>query len=273
MKAFETLKKMEKEFHENVNSHVFLLETNNTDECLKDIKELCKKLIATDDLITCTQIDNETYLELIVIRPEGKDIKKDQILKLQERLQTEPILSKYTIYIIVPADSLSEISANKLLKTIEEPNKHAIGFLITINSDIILPTIKSRCEILNLTYEQAQISTTIDEKCLQLATSLVEAIEDKDHLKYSKLKSKDKLIKENAKIIENFIKDYYNTACNLCKNDFLDQDIVQKIRKNYPYSTLVKKAKYLNSTLNKLTTTMNTDLLLEKIFLELKDVK
>jgi len=272
MISVEGLKKLEQEFNENVNSHVFLIETNNTDLCLKDIKDLIKKIIKAQDKITCDQIDSENYIEMIIIRPDGKEIKKDQILRLQERLKNEPILSEKLIYIINPANALSEVSANKLLKTIEEPNKHIIGFLITENIDAILPTIKSRCEILSLLYSKSE-QTAIDQKHLQMALELVEALENNDHLQFSKIKAKDKNLKENAKIIENLIKDYYNTACRLSNNDFLDKEMILKIQSKYLYQILLKKSKYLNKTLNKLTNNMNTDLLLEKLFFELKDVK
>lgn len=273
MEAREAILKLKKEFDENINSHVFLVETNSIERSLKDVKDIIKGFVAPNDEITARQIDEENYLELIIIRPDGNDIKKDQIMDLQERLKLKPILSPYMIYIIESAESLNEIASNKLLKTIEEPNQNIIGFLLTSSSDAILPTIKSRCEIVSMNYKEEIEETNIEEEVLKIASSLVMAIEHKDHLEFSIAKSDDKLIKENAKTIENLIKDYYNTACNLKENVLLDSSVIGQIRKNNDYSTLIKKTLYINSTMNKLTANMNCGLLLEKLFLELKEVK
>ena len=111
MNAVNNLEKIKNEFHENINSHVFLVETDNSDSCLVDIKTIIKEKILADKTVS-NQIDSESYLELIIIRPEEKEIKKDQIILLQNRLKTKPILSDYLFYIITPAEALSEISSN-----------------------------------------------------------------------------------------------------------------------------------------------------------------
>lgn len=262
---------LKKEFDENNNSHVFLMETNDQQKCLSDIKKLIKMLIS-NDTITDTQIEDETYLELIILRPDGKEIKKDSIFALQDRIKTKPILSKYIFYIITYAERMNQVSANKLLKTIEEPNENVIGFLITSNRDLLLPTIKSRCEILTIMYEDID-KIEYDEEIHKKVIDLIKAIEEKNHIIYSKIKSDDKVIKDNFKIVENLFKNYYNTACNLTKSKDLDEDLLKMIIKGNTYSELVKKCKYINKIFNRLTENMNKDLLLEKIFIELKDVK
>lgn len=54
------------------------------------------------------------------------------------------------IAIIDCADEMNDASANALLKTLEEPPKGAIIILIVNSLGAILPTIRSRCRILNL---------------------------------------------------------------------------------------------------------------------------
>lgn len=271
MDSIKQIKKLKDEFHENINSHVFLLETNNLDLCLKDVKDIIKEKIDADP-ITSAQIEEETYLELIVVRPEDKEIKKDQILALQERLKTKPILSDYLFYIIIPAEALSEISSNKLLKTIEEPNENIVAFLLTRNSDLILSTIKSRCEHLNIIYENSiENEDEIDSDLLETIKNLIYAIEQKDHIELTNQKTKGK-IKDNRKTVEKIMKDYYNTACGISNYDYLDQKLIIFLQENNTYPVLVKKAKYLNKTFNKLIDNMNLDLLLEKMYFELKEV-
>lgn len=269
----DVLLKLKKEFDEKINSHVFLIETDDVEKCVKDIKDLIKYIIKADN-IAAHQIDEENYLELIIIRPNGKEIKKDQIKELQDRIKLSPILSDYLSYVIVNSEKMNDISSNKMLKTIEEPNAHILGFLITDNIDIILPTIKSRCEILSIYYKSI-IQEEIPKEILEISKEMIKAIEKKDHHTFYKLKSNEKILKENYKIVENIIKDYYNTACKLSiRNKYEISDaLVQELQNKNSYSELIAKTKYINKLQNKLTRNMNGDLLLEKMFLELKEVK
>ncbi len=259
-----------REFNESINSHVFLVETDDLDNCLSDVKKIIKEVIAPVDAITREQIDTENYLELSIIRPDEKEIKKDQIKSLQDRLKTIPVLSKYIFYIIYPVESMNDIAANKMLKTIEEPNQNVIGFLITKNSDIILPTIKSRCEIIKLIYKN-QKDERFDDVLLDAVDALIESLITRNHIKYYKTKSLD-IVKENYKEVANLIKDYYNMACLLEETRNLRENTVDLIKKNNKYEELIKTTKYLNKKLNNLTKNMNGDLLLESIYFEIKGV-
>lgn len=274
MEAKEAVKKLKLEFDENKNSHVFLVETNDLDLCLNDIKEIIANFVAKDSPIANMQIKNENYMELIIVRSDGKTIKNENIRELQERLKTKPILSDYLFYIILAAEDMNESSSNKLLKTIEEPNFNTIGFLLTKNSDLLLPTIKSRCETVALLYESDHSKTAaLDDELISVVKKMIKAIEKSDHISFYKIKTSSKELKENGQVIENLIKNYYNMACNLKKAEDRDRDIVEFIRENNDYNRLIQKAKYLNETLNKLTKNVNADLLLEKIFFDLKEVK
>lgn len=267
-------KKLYNEFSENINSHVFLLETDNQIIALNDVKELIQKIIKADDR-TKKQINDENYLELIIIRPDGNEIKKDQILDLQERIKVMPILSNYMFYIITQAELLNESSSNKLLKTLEEPNDKIIGFLISSNNDLILPTIKSRCEIDKIRYNQEK---NIETEALlnDISIKIINLIENSDLLEFHLFKENPQnksYIQENGKNIAIRIKDYYNTACNLQNNLDLDSKTLEKIKNNNGYKTIIEKCWILNNLDNKLTMNMNKELLLEKIFIELKEVK
>lgn len=271
MTTKEQISKLKNQFSENKNSHIFLVETNSQEECLVDLKGVIKSLLDADEVVS-HQIDEETHLELIVVRPDGKDIKKDAVLALQERIKTKPILSDYIVYIITPAEALNDIAANKMLKTIEEPNPNIIGFLISSNVDLLLPTIKSRCEYMSMMYDLEE-KDDFDEATHESVKSLIVALEDKNHVEYSKIKSDDKIYKDNFKEVEKILKTYYNTACNLENEGIVDQRVVDIIKNHNDFAHLIKKSQYLNTVFNKSTKNMNNDLLLEKIYIELKDVK
>lgn len=77
-----------------------------------------------------------------------RSITVDQIRKLQQALTTRPGLSNRRAIIIDAADDLERGGANALLKSLEEPPIGTYFFLISHASDRLLPTIRSRCQIL-----------------------------------------------------------------------------------------------------------------------------
>ena len=101
------------------------------------------------------QIKDGNHLNVIVIRPNGKSVKKEQIMALQEEFSKTSLVNGPRIYIITYADTMTGQAMNSLLKFIEEPiGKETYGFLITSHLDNILPTIKSRA--ISLSFEDAR---------------------------------------------------------------------------------------------------------------------
>lgn len=62
----------------------------------------------------------------------------------------KPYSSKYKVYIVDEAEKMNQQAQNALLKTIEEPPVYAVILLLTVNADAFLPTIRSRCVLLDL---------------------------------------------------------------------------------------------------------------------------
>lgn len=115
--------------------------------CL-DINKNCEKYTQTENekkCDSCIKFDSGNHPDFEIIEPDGKSIKIDQIRSLQQDMANKPIISKNKIFIINDADTMTEESQNCLLKTLEEPPKYGIIFLIVSNESKILPTIKSRC--------------------------------------------------------------------------------------------------------------------------------
>ncbi|MBP5444747.1 MAG: DNA polymerase III subunit gamma/tau [Acholeplasmatales bacterium] len=70
----------------------------------------------------------------------------DEIRDLRERVKYVPSICKYKVYIIDEVHMLSTSAFNALLKTLEEPPKHAIFILATTEIHKIPATILSRCQ-------------------------------------------------------------------------------------------------------------------------------
>lgn len=62
----------------------------------------------------------------------------------------KPYSSEYKVYIINEAEKMTVQAQNALLKTLEEPPAYAVIILLTSNLEMMLPTILSRCVVLNM---------------------------------------------------------------------------------------------------------------------------
>lgn len=105
-------------------------------------EELSKILLETDHL--------ENAPDCIRIKPDGNSIKIAQIRNLQSDIIIKPH-KKYKIYIIDKSEKMTTEAQNALLKTLEEPPEYAIIILVANNKESLLPTIRSRCEIIKFT--------------------------------------------------------------------------------------------------------------------------
>ena len=62
----------------------------------------------------------------------------------------KPYSSRYKIYIMNDAEKMTVQAQNAILKTLEEPPEYAVIILLTSNVNSLLPTILSRCVVLNM---------------------------------------------------------------------------------------------------------------------------
>ncbi len=78
----------------------------------------------------------------------ARNIKVDQIRELQPLFQNQASISDYRVVVIDAADDLERAGANAILKNLEEPPKNTIFFLVSHMPERLLPTIRSRCQML-----------------------------------------------------------------------------------------------------------------------------
>lgn len=70
--------------------------------------------------------------------------------QINGNIDVKPYSSRYKVYIVDEAEKMNQQAQNALLKTIEEPPAYAVILLLTTNADAFLPTIRSRCVMLDL---------------------------------------------------------------------------------------------------------------------------
>ncbi len=93
-----------------------------------------------------------THPDFIAFAPDGplRQLTMQQMRLLRERAQFKPLHGHYRVFLIDHLERANEQSANSLLKVLEEPPEHLIIFATTENLYDLLPTIRSRSVILQL---------------------------------------------------------------------------------------------------------------------------
>lgn len=94
---------------------------------------------------TCLDITKGNHPDVIEIDAASNN-GVDEIRDLRDKVKFLPGQLKYKVYIIDEVHMLSQGAFNALLKTLEEPPKHAIFILATTEPQKIPATILSRCQ-------------------------------------------------------------------------------------------------------------------------------
>lgn len=100
---------------------------------------------------SCRKVASGNHPDIHVVEPlpDKRDISISQLRDVQRDLAMRPYEAPRSACIIEPADRMNTNSANSFLKTLEEPPGNAIIILITENADMLLPTIRSRCQLVH----------------------------------------------------------------------------------------------------------------------------
>jgi DNA polymerase-3 subunit delta' len=95
-----------------------------------------------------TAAGNHPDIHLLSPLPDKRDISVDQLREMQHTLSLRPYEAPRKACIIDPAERMNPSSANSLLKTLEEPPGNALIVLLTENAGMLLPTVRSRCQLI-----------------------------------------------------------------------------------------------------------------------------
>ena len=91
-------------------------------------------------------------------RAPSKDIRVEQIRNLNPWFNNATHRGGYRVALIYPAEALTHISGNALLKVLEEPPPATIFLLVADAPDRLLPTLLSRCRRLPLATPSSEIA-------------------------------------------------------------------------------------------------------------------
>ena len=96
---------------------------------------------------SCKALADGNNPDIELISPDGSQTKIDQMREMRRMSQFAPVRSRWKVNIIERAESLNEDSASSILKILEEPPAYLIMILLTRNPGVMLPTIRSRCQL------------------------------------------------------------------------------------------------------------------------------
>lgn len=110
-----------------------------------------EKRAPCDSCQSCRKIDSRNHPDVFFIEPRGASfsIGIDEIRAVCAKASLKPYEARKKIFIIDGAHSMKAQAANAFLKTLEEPPANTIFILISRSKSLLLPTIVSRCHIIN----------------------------------------------------------------------------------------------------------------------------
>lgn len=126
--------------------------------CFVGPDQIGKRLVANEiasmllgkEVAQLTSHPDYAYFEREVDQKTGKykkDLSIAQAREIRRRLERRSWLRGYQVVVVNDVELLNEEAANALLKTLEEPPEKSVIFLLTENDQVLLSTIKSRCQL------------------------------------------------------------------------------------------------------------------------------
>lgn len=90
--------------------------------------------------------------DLYLLHPEGKGNQYtiETIRQFNDLLVLPPTEALHKVFILLEAERMLPVSANALLKSIEEPARDAVVMLVSKAPKLLLPTLLSRCQTITL---------------------------------------------------------------------------------------------------------------------------
>jgi DNA polymerase III subunit delta' len=102
-------------------------------------KEIAAKVLGKTDI--------KQYVDMLEFKNKKRSIGIDDVRIIIEEINKRPYEGNNKVIIIYEGEKITSQAQNALLKTIEEPPKGVYIFILCENSELILETIKSRCQI------------------------------------------------------------------------------------------------------------------------------
>ena len=145
--VFNTLKNA---YESNKVSHAYLFSAPHNQEIINEPMMLIELLI-NDDPFASKLRNIDAYPDMEILDGSESLIKKDDVTNATIKLQEKALDVKgVKILLIKNIENTNINSVNSLLKSIEEPTKNTFIIMTTNNISEVIPTIKSRAQVINI---------------------------------------------------------------------------------------------------------------------------
>ena len=159
-------------------SHAYFIVCESDFSLQQFVKAFCMKLVCSSHTncgycAGCRKVENGFHPDVLVY-PQGKDFKVADSESIIENVQIRPMEADYKIIVINRLDNSTVQAQNKILKTIEEAPKNVIFLITATNSNAVLPTIKSRTQVLEIENfeDNSEKRKEIEDFCFDLVENM-----------------------------------------------------------------------------------------------------
>ncbi|CAK8054389.1 DNA polymerase III subunit delta [Eupransor demetentiae] len=145
-------------------SHLYLLEGNNQPAMLAFSRYLAWQAVGPN-AVNALRVGQDEHPDVFVVRPEKANapLKIAQIRALRPEFTTTTLESPRKVFILDQVETMTTAAANSLLKFIEDPAGPQLILMLTANLAEVLPTIRSRAQIVHLPDLEGQGDGADDE--------------------------------------------------------------------------------------------------------------
>lgn len=98
----------------------------------------------------CRKAEGGIHPDIVRVGDDGKDISVAQVRALRADAYIRPNEAERKVYILENAQTMNASAQNAMLKLLEDGPAYAVFFLLAENGSALLPTVRSRCETLEL---------------------------------------------------------------------------------------------------------------------------
>lgn len=150
-------------------SNAYIFESQNPKYNLAKAIEFANMIFIKNGI----DVKAEINPDLIVINKEDESIKLDDVREVIKSMYLRPNNGRVKVYIFNNSQNLRKESSNALLKSIEEPSSYSYIIFTTTNAYSLLPTIRSRCQLIKIKKDREDVNID-QEKLEEILANLIE---------------------------------------------------------------------------------------------------
>ncbi len=135
-------------------SHAYLFQGPSGSGKAKAARAFAAEILATgsadpEEARRRASLDPSPHPDLVWLSPRGMSHAVQEVRdRVIQQAPLSPFEGSARVFVIEAAEALNEESQNAMLKTLEEPPPHAHLILLSAESEGLLPTIASRCQLI-----------------------------------------------------------------------------------------------------------------------------